>query len=933
MTAPQRPNPDELLARSRRAEAKLRRGRLKLFFGMAPGVGKTYAMLETAQRLARSGVDVVIGAVETHGRAETEQQLLGLDLLPPRAVSYRGIQLTEFDLDAAIARRPELIVVDELAHENAPGSRHQKRWQDVESLRDAGIDVFTTLNVQHIESLNDVVARITGVQVRETVPDAVLEGVDEIELVDLPPEALLERLKAGKVYVPESARNAIESFFRRSNLTALRELSLRRTAELVDRQMREEQREAGVRGVWPARERIVVCIGPSPRSATLLRAARRMAAGLHAELLAVHVDDARRGELSPRERQLVLEHLRLAESLGAEAVSLSVASSGSDPVGEILAFARSRNANRIVVGRTGEPQWREALRGSFMGNLIRRASEFDVTVLSADDEAPSTADANRDERAIAAGRFGRPMDHAFGLAMVGVAAAIASALRTPPDLSDEAMLFVGAIAIVAWRVGRWPSIVAAIVSVAAFDFFFIEPRFTFSVSDPSYAITFGVMLLVGVLVGTLTARLREQADAARERELRTAALYASARSLATARDLDEVGAVAAREARELLGADAVVLAPRAGDESQGLETIGSAGSPDWFDERERAVARRAFDHGDAVGAGTTILPASVGRSTPLSTAGGRRGVLSVRFAHTPSPTQLFLLDTLAAMVASAIERVELIDARQSARLEAETERLRSTLLSSVSHDLRTPLASIEGSASTLLDSGDALDEAHRRELLEGLVAESHRLGRLVSNLLFATRLDAGGVEAHREWTTVEEIVGAGLAPHRAALSSRDFRANVASGLPLVRVDTAMMPQVIANLVENALRYAPSGTPIRLQAWADESNVLVRVSDEGVGLGPGEAERVFRRFWRGRAAKVADAGTATRPHATHDAAVGSGMGLGLSICEGIVRIHGGRIWAEPNRPRGVAFLFSIPIEDAQPSLPAPESDGGAEGGGT
>lgn len=914
-----RGNPERFLGQAKLEEARLRRGRLRIFFGMAPGVGKTFAMLTEAHRTASQGADVVVGVVETHGRAETEQLLLGLDILPLRSVEYRGTTLKELDLDATLRRRPEVVLVDELAHTNAPGSRFEKRYLDIQACLDAGISVWTTLNVQHIESLNDVVAQITEVKVRETVPDSVLEAADEIEVVDLPPDALLDRLKSGKVYLPAQIEAARAAFFRKGNLTALRELVLRHAAALVDRQLQQEKSGQGARTTWPTADRIMVCVGASPTSRRLLRAARRLAAGLRAELLAVHVESPSSSE-DPR----VVETMRLARSLGAEPITISVPA-GSTPTRELVHLARTRNVSKIVIGRTGRSRLATALFGSFADDLIRRSEELSIYIMRGEEldeaeAAPSRRDGvealalpteSRDEQRR---RFGWNAI-AGALALSAIANLIAWLLYRPPDLSDEAMVYVTTVVIAAWRLGRRASVIVALLSVLGFNFLFTDPRFTLMVDDPRQLVTLVVMLAVGVTVGTLTARLREQAEQSRERERRAAALSALTHGLARARDAVEVAAGACRIIAETFDADAVITdVPRGDGPSPPLVVLASAGVPDWFDDRERAVARWALDHGRPAGLGTKVLPGGLGRFLPLDAQHGRVGALAVRPRRPEEllrASSLLLLESFAAQVALALERVALIEDRQRARMSAESERLRSALLSSVSHDLRTPLAAIAGSAAVLNDSESQLDPTTRRELVQSIVDESGRLADLVSNLVFATRLEQG-VELRREWTSIEEIVGAGLAPLRAELARRPFRVTVPKDLPLVRVDNAMLPQVVKNLVENSIRHTDASTRIDLVAWREDDRVVVRVADEGPGLAQGDAEAVFERFYRGRGERRGEPG---------------GLGLGLTICRGIITAHGGRIWAEPNTPRGVAFIFHLPIETAPPPPASePESSG-------
>lgn len=917
-----RPDPAELLDRARREERAGGqggpRGRLKIFFGMAPGVGKTYAMLAAGRRMAGQGVDVVVGVVETHGRAETEELLLGLDILARRRVEYRGaggaaepVWLAEFDADAAIARRPDILLVDELAHTNAPGSRREKRWQDVRDCLNAGIHVYTTLNVQHIESLNDVVAQITGVAVRETVPDRVVDEADEIELVDVPVDVLHERLRAGKVYGADGAARAVDpsdGFFRRGNLTALRELALRRTAAWVDSEMRRYRDDRAIRAVWPAGERVLVAVSPSPMSGKLVRAAKRMARVLHADLLAVYVESPRMARLSSADRERLMRTFRLAESLGATTTTLS----GPDAARELVAFARSKNVGRIVVGKTERSRLREALRGSFVGNVIRESGDIDVYVIRGDaaDASPDGDPAGTAGAATGSGRH-RPvlMRAALTGLIVAGATGVARIFHAGPDLSEEAMVLLAGVIVASLTLGRWPAVLATVLSIGVFNFLFVEPLYTFAVHDSRSFVAFGVMLAAGVTIGTLAARSREQAATARERERRTASLYAAARELASAQDISEVAAAGAKHLHDALGGDVVIST--FGPDRSVLEVAASAGSPDWFDARERGVARWAVDHQAAAGLGTRTLPASAARHAPLRGSQEIVGAVSLRPAGGVglNTAGLLLLEAMSSQVAAAMERVSLIESRQAARLEAERERLRSALLSSVSHDLRTPLASITGAASAL-EEGSAIDARARAGLVRTIVEESARLSDLIANLVFATRLEAGGVELAREWTTIEEVVGVGLARHREALSSRPFRVQLPADLPMIHVDNAMLPQVVHNLIENALRYTPAGTPIAVTAWSTPTHVVVKVADEGPGLSEDESARVFQRFYRGRPAQAGGP-------------VGSGMGLGLTICEGIIRAHGGRIWIEPNIPRGAGFLFSLPLDPPPPAPPREE----------
>ncbi len=825
-------------------------------------------------------------------RAETEALLPGLERLPPRAVEYRGTMLREFDLDAALARRPALILVDELAHTNAPGSRHAKRWQDVTELLAAGIDVYTTLNVQHLESLNDVVARVTEVPTRETVPDSILEEAAEVELVDLSPDDLIRRLRDGKVYVPEQAGEAMRRFFRKGNLIALRELALRTTAERVDAQMERYRREHAVPGVWPVAERILVCVSPSPFAARVVRAARRMAVGLRAQWIVVYVETAAAARLAPADRDRVVQTLRLAEQLGAETVTLT----GHDIATEVLAYARRRNVTRIVLGKPARPRWRESLFGSVVNELIRQSGDIDVYVITGEREGtPSDA----------ADRPAPPVDWTGYLRAAGVVAVctvVAAAMFRHFAPANLIMVYLLGTILAAWRLGRGPSIFASLLSVAAFDFFFVTPYLTFAVSDTQYLVTFAVMLAVAVVISTLTTRVRAQADAARHRERRTAALYAMTRDLISLQELDELLRVATRHIAEVFGSRVAAFLPdAAGQLARRVGELGSGAS----DASELGVARWVYEHGQLAGRGSATLPGARALYLPLSAARGTVGVLAIEppTAEAPAtPEQLHLLETFAAQAALAIERVALVEEAQQARLRSEADRLRNSLLSAVSHDLRTPLATITGSASALVEQEAALDPAARRELAHAIQEEADRLNRLVHNLLEMTRLESGGIHVRKDWEPLEEVIGSALARVEKRLGPRRVDVRLPADLPLVPLDPLLVEQVLINLFDNAIKYTPEDTPIEVSAAADDHVVSVTVADRGPGLAPGEEARIFEKFYRGEAA-----GT------------GSGAGLGLAIARGMVEVHGGQIVAEPRPGGGALFRFTLPLGEAPPKV--------------
>ncbi len=886
-----RPDPDALLQQVRAEEARAQRGHLKIFFGASPGVGKTFAMLEAARLKRAAGQDIVIGVVETHGREDTRRLVEGIETLPRRRLDYRGTVLEEFDIDAALARRPGLLLVDELAHTNAPGARHAKRWQDVEELLAAGIDVWSTLNVQHLESLNDVVAQITGVSVRETVPDSMLERADEVELVDLSPDVLQQRLREGKVYVPDQAAHALERFFRLGNLIALRELALRRTAERVDAQMRGYMQAEGIRETWPAGDRLLVCVGANPATARIVRAARRMAAGLRADWVAVYVETPAHTRLSRADQDAIAQNLSLAEQLGAQTVTLS----GHSVSEEVLAYARDHNINRILVGKPTHSRWRDRLRGSVLDELVRASGAIDVYVITGD------ADEGRPRPVLGPAPQAVLRDYLGAVGVVAAATGVSLLLRGHVQSTDIAMIFLLAVVVASSRLPQRASLLACVLSIAAFDFCFVQPYYTFAVSDVHYVLTFGVMLVISLVMSRLTTRIREQAVAAREREERTGALYGMTRELAAERNAADMIRTATRHLRNTFGSD--VLLFTIGDDGR-LELEPAVGAPP-VDEKELSIALWVYDHRQLAGAGTATLPATEWLYLPLVASAGAVGVVGIR-APDPrrfqDPVRRQLLETFSGQVAASLERVRLARASQRAKLETEAERLRTALLSSLSHDLRTPLAGIEGAASSLLQDGGAQTPNARRELAQTIVEESRRMTRLVANLLEMVRLESGALQVQKEWQPLEEVVGVALIRLDERLAGRAVTTTLPPDLPLLPIDGLLIEQVLINLIENALKYTPPGTPIDISARLGDREVIVEVADRGPGLPGGDEGRIFEKFYRAR-----DQGHA------------GGAGLGLTICRGIVTAHGGRIWAE-NRPGGgAAFRFSLPLAGPPPSV--------------
>ncbi len=893
-----RPDPDRLLQRVREEEERKREGQLKIFFGAAPGVGKTYAMLEAACQKRAEGVDIVVGLVETHGRKETEALLEGLEILPRRPIEYRGTLLQEFDLDRALARKPAIILVDELAHTNAPGCRHKKRWQDVYELLGAGISVYTTVNVQHLESLNDVVSQITGINVRETVPDFLLDRADEIELIDLPPDDLLQRLREGKVYMPELAAAATHNFFRKGNLIALRELALRRTADRVDEQMQLYREVKGITKIWPAGERILVCIGHNPRSIRLIHAARRLAAGLRTEWIAVHVEAPSQVQPSASDLKQVGDHMRLAESLGAESVTLS----GSRLSEEILRYARSRNVTRIIIGKPTHARWKDKLFGSPLDEIVRGSGDIDVYVITGD-----TAEPHVHRRPDVRSRTWRKREFFWSALLVAACTVIGRIMYPYFDRLDVAMVYLLGVLVTASRTSMWPSLFAALLSVAAFDFFFVPPYNTFAVSDIRYLITFIVMFTVSIVISRLTLRVRQQAEAARLRERRTASLYNLSRDLVRERGTKRLSEIAVKHISEVFDGKVALLIP----DDQGLLAPAVDGALSFVpDQQEQSVAQWVYEHRQPAGIGTDTLPGAKALYLPLISSGGAVGVVGIlrrRSGDTFDPEQFHYLEAFGNQTATAIERSFLGEAAQRALLKAETESLRNTLLSSISHDLRTPLSAITGAATTLLQRDVLIDTNSRLDLVKTIQEEAEHLNRIIKNVLDMTRLESGAITVNKEWQSLEEIVGVVLNRLGDRLDEHPLTVKIPGNLPLIPFDGLLIEQVLMNLFDNAIKYSPKGTPLELSAQEDFYTVTVSLADRGTGIPPGEEEHIFEKFVRGRSTT-------------------GGVGLGLAICRTIVEAHGGKIWAE-NRPDGGAvFRFTLSSAGLPPA-PELEEEGG------
>ncbi|MCE1255147.1 MAG: sensor histidine kinase KdpD [Anaerolineae bacterium] len=892
----QRPDPDELLKKIKSEESGRQHGRMKIFLGYVAGVGKTYAMLEAAHQRKAEGLDVLVGYVETHGRRETTALLDGLELAPRLNVDYRGTNIPEMDLDVILSRRPQLVLVDELAHTNAPGSRHNKRYQDVQEILNNGIDVYTTLNVQHLESLNDVVFQITGVRVRETVPDGIVDQAYEIELIDLPADELIRRLQDGKVYVPDQANRALQRFFRKGNLTALRELALRRAADRVDSQMLSYMETKSIPGPWPAGERILVCISSHPMGERLIRAGRRLADDLNADWYVIFVETPGHLQMSLQNRERVFKNLKLAEQLGANLVNVSAESVSK----AVIDFSRQHNITKIIAGKPLRPRWFELIRGSVIDQIIRNSANIDVYVINEGVEEPLQQTARE-------WHPHRPWDRyffSFFLVVLGTLLCVPLSVYLAPV--NLVMIFLTVVVLSAIFLGRGPAILSSFTSVLAFDFFFIDPRLTFSVYDTQYIITFIGLLVVGVIISNSAAMLRNQVDVLKKREHHARTLNMLSRELTGASSLEQVLDVVVRNVGQMFNRQVVVLL------SNG-KTLAVSASTQGFTMKaeELAVAEWAYKNGQPAGRGTNTLSAADIRYIPLITAGGTVGILGLRPLDTHdslSLDQSSIIESFANLAALAIERANLGEKAAQSEMLRNTEKLQTALLNSISHELRTPLATVTGVLTSLRDSESAkkteeqLDQHTRIELIESATQQAMQLNNLVENLLDMTRLEAGAIHLNREFGDLQDLIGSVL--HKLSLRTlkRQINVDIPADFPLIPMDVVLIAQVLTNLVDNACKYSDPGSPVEVYARSDGEWAHLSVKNYGPEIPLENLERIFDKFYQvPRSQRI------------------SGTGLGLSICKGIVETHGGYIRAEnipvsaSNPQTGVVITFSLPLK--------------------
>jgi two-component system sensor histidine kinase KdpD len=898
----QRPSPEALLRMAHREEGRL--GKLRIFVGAAPGVGKTYQMLETARARKNDGYDIVVAVVETHGRKETQALLEGLEAVPRRRVEYRGQWLEEMDLDAVIARAPQIALVDELAHTNAPGSRHPKRYLDVEELLNRGMDVYTTINIQHIESLNDVVAQITHVRVAETVPDSIFDRADAVELVDITPDDLIERLRQGKVYIPEQAARALQHFFSPANLTALRELALRRTAERVDEQLLTEMQARAIAGPWAAGERLLVCISEDPRSAGLVRYTKRLADRLHAPWLALHVETRRSVQLTEQEHDRIADTLRLAQALGGEPITIP--GGGPHIADDVIAYARANNVTQIVVGKSSRTRWFEILHGSVVHDLVRLAGSISVHVL-AGEAAEGQPGARRAAGTSAEEQRTDPLPYLVALFAVAVALGAGYLIRPWLGIENVDLLFLTTIVAVGVRFGLGPSLAASVAASLGYNFFFMEPLYTFTIADPTNVAAFIFFIIIAVLVSNVAARVRTQAMVATARARTTESLYAFSRKLAGVGALDDVLWATAYQTALMLKVRVVLLLPE-----QGSIAVRAGYPPeDVLDEADIAAAKWAWQNDRPAGRGSDTLPGAKRLFLPMRTGRGAVGVVGIdsdKPGPLLTPDERRLLDALVDQSALAIERVFLVEDMDKVQRTVEAERLRSALLTSVSHDLKTPLAAVLGAAGALRDLGSGLSEVQKGELLATIVDEAERLNRFIANLLDMTKLESGAVVPKLAAHDIGDLVGSALRRASYMLSGHRIEVEIDAGLPMVELDAVLFEQVLFNLLDNAAKYAPAGTTILIRGRRDHGSVCLQVIDQGEGIPAADLERIFDKFYRVQKGDQVRAGT----------------GLGLAISRGFVEAMKGSIVAD-NRADGSGAVFTVRL----PIAPEPSSPETAE----
>jgi two-component system, OmpR family, sensor histidine kinase KdpD len=880
----QRPDPDALLNLLKKEEEKEKKGKLKIFFGMCAGVGKTYDMLKDAQQAKAKRTDVVIGYVETHKRAETEALLAGLPIIPRRQIEYRGTTLEEMDLDAILARKPKLALIDELAHTNAPGSRHTKRYQDVLELLDNGIDVFTTLNVQHLESRADTVAQITGSTIWETVPDSVFESADEIEIIDIAPDELLKRLAEGKVYTPERSKQAIENFFRQGNLTALREMSLRLTAERVDRQLRDYMRRQRISGPWKTGQRILVGISSSPYSVPLIRWARRLSYTMDASWIAVYVETSAR--LNDKEKEQLSKNIKLAEELGAEIFTTS----GEDIAGAIIRIAREQNVSQILVGKPERHLFSRASR--HLNDLIERSRDLDIYIVGHEE----TGIRKKGRR-----RFFRIQS---GLAHYLIASAIVlmvALLCFPltPYFGYRAISFIIllTVSLLPLRMGPGPVLVAAALGALAWDFFFIPPLFTFSIGHIEDQLMLGMYFTVAIVTGVLSARVRAREKAVRQREEKTSALYALTKDLASTHSQDEVITTAVAHIKKYFNAHVVIYL---GEPDGDIHTTPHPASTIQPDAKEFSVAAWVYWNEKKAGKYTETLPFAHVTYYPISGPRYPLGVVGVQ----PPDDQKFsidqetLLQNFIAQISSTIERELLNEFTKKSIVIAESERLYQTLFNSISHELRTPIAAIMGASENLLNKYIPKKSTPAFEYTHEIHTAAERLNRLVENLLDMTRLESGRIQPKLDWCDISDLINVTVNGMEQELAHHPITVRIPDTIPLMKGDFGLLEQALTNLIHNATQHTPDGTLISIDAWIENTECIITVADNGPGLPEEDLKKIFEKFYRAHGSRT------------------GGTGLGLTIAKGFIEAHHGTITVKNRHEGGIEFTIRVPVNSSE-----------------
>jgi two-component system, OmpR family, sensor histidine kinase KdpD len=868
------------------AENTYQQGNLKIFLGYAAGVGKTYAMLESAHQRCKEGVDVVIGHVKASQTPETKKLIAGLEIVSSKQIEcHDGIRL-EMDVDAVIARQPALALVDELAHTNAPGSRHPKRYQDVMELLNAGVDVYTTLNIQNVESLNDIVEQITGMRESETIPDKIIDTASELELIDLPPDELIKRLEDGKVLFSEQDLHTLQKFYRKGNLTALREMALRHAAEHVDEQMRAYMNARAIDGPWAARECILVCISPGGDGEKLVRSARRLADELNADWFAIHVELPSYTFLPQDKRDQVAHTLQLADELGANTKVIPSGASVTAIAKTILSYAHHQNITKIVVGKPAHPRWFDIVRGSLVDQLIYRSEEIDVFVVAGDEPFRIPPEENPFSF------HSPPLRYLWSIALVVLTTLGGYFFSHGISPTNLVMLYLLTVVLAAVFLGRGPSILASLLGVLAFDFFFVPPFYTFAVNDAEYILTFTGLFVVGLVISALTARAHEQAEAAKNRESDTAHLYSLSRELAAANSYESIQRAVQTHIETNFGQEVALYLPL-GDSLRPIQA-----NPIITDEAELSLALWAYRQAEPAGAGTSTFPSARQIFLPLKTSKHTVGVLSFKPINSSrpfTPDQRRMLEAFASQAAQTVERIYLAEQTRQIKLLQETEKLQNALLNSISHDLRTPLVTITGALTTLETQSEVITPESRHSLVETAREEAERLNRLVGNLLDMTRLESGSLKVKREHADVQDLIGTSIGQMEARLANRKLQVDISHDMPLIKADFVLIVHVLNNLLDNALKYSSENSPIKVYAQYSQDEIFISMADEGIGVPPEDLERIFDKFYR-----------------VHRSEQVAGTGLGLAICKGIIEAHGGRIWAENRPDGGILITFALPV---------------------